>query len=177
MTKTEMLMAKSMGAGRSLRKQKKMNDVIRREDAFNYFVALWECIGTIMDKNEWEDVCMTTANEIPPAQPEIKIDGDTISRQAAIECLEHLSACDEPFVEIGTDDETFIRKYEAITEISDLPPAQTERETAKFIRWMECKKTADYISYTPHCKCSKCGTEFLIETIKYCYMCGARMER
>jgi hypothetical protein len=40
---------------------------------------------------------------------------DSISRQAAIECLEHLSACDEPFMEIGTDDETFIGKYEAIT--------------------------------------------------------------
>lgn len=60
-----------------------MDDLIRREDAFSYFVTLWECIGTIMDKNEWEDVCMTTANEIPPAQPEIKTDGDTISRQAA----------------------------------------------------------------------------------------------
>ena len=51
---------------------------------------------------------------------------DCISRKAAIECLEHLSACDEPFVEIGTDDETFIGKYEAITEISDLPSAQPE---------------------------------------------------
>ena len=52
--------------------------------------------------------------------------GELISRQAAIECLEHLSACDEPFVEIGTGDETFIGKYEAITEISDLPSAQPE---------------------------------------------------
>lgn len=59
---------------------------------------------------------------------------DCISRQAAIECLEHLSACDEPFVEIGTDDETFIRKYEAITEISDLPSAQPE--TPMQIGWI-----------------------------------------
>ena len=51
---------------------------------------------------------------------------DTISRKAAIECLEHLSACDEPFVEIGIADETFIGKYEAITEISDLPSAQPQ---------------------------------------------------
>ena len=51
---------------------------------------------------------------------------DLISRQAAIECLEHLSACDEPFVEIGTNDETFIGKYEAITEISDLPSAMED---------------------------------------------------
>lgn len=65
-----------------------MDDLIRREDAFSYFVTLWECIGTIMDKNEWEDVCMTTANEIPSAQPEIKTDVDTISRQAAIDLWE-----------------------------------------------------------------------------------------
>ena len=49
-----------------------MNDLINRRKAFEYFVALWECIGTIMDRDEWEDVCMTTANEIPPAQPERK---------------------------------------------------------------------------------------------------------
>lgn len=85
---------------------------------------------------------------------------DLISRQAAIEAV--IYAKDD------LDAERIIR---------GLPSAQPERETAKFIRWMECKKTANYISYTPHCKCSKCGTEFLIETIKYCYMCGARMER
>lgn len=45
-------------------------DLISRRKAFEYFVTLWECIGTIMDRDEWEDVCMTTANEIPSAQPE-----------------------------------------------------------------------------------------------------------
>ena len=57
-----------------------------------------------------------------------------------------------------------------------MPSVQSEREPAKFIRWMECKKTDKYISYTPHCKCSKCGNELLIEAINYCYMCGAKME-
>ena len=46
-----------------------MDDLISRRKAFEYFVTLWECIGTIMDRDEWEDVCMTTANEIPAAQP------------------------------------------------------------------------------------------------------------
>jgi len=46
-----------------------MNDLISRQKAFEYFVALWECIGTIMDRDEWEDACITTANEIPSAQP------------------------------------------------------------------------------------------------------------
>ena len=44
-------------------------DCISRQKAFEYFVALWECIGTIMDRDEWEDACITTANEIPSAQP------------------------------------------------------------------------------------------------------------
>lgn len=44
------------------------SDLISRRKTFEYFVTLWECIGTIMDRDEWEDVCMTTANEIPSAQ-------------------------------------------------------------------------------------------------------------
>ena len=48
----------------------RMSDLINRRKAFEYFVTLWECIGTIMDRDEWEDVCMTTANEIPSAQPD-----------------------------------------------------------------------------------------------------------
>ena len=110
---------------------------------------------------------------------------DLISRTQAIDALdEQIKFCDNALCDfnISLKDEYAVKveraslcAYKEILE--DLPPAQPERETAKFIRWMECKKTADYISYTPHCKCSKCGTEFLIETIKYCYMCGARMER
>lgn len=45
-----------------------MDDLISRRKAFEYFVTLWDCIGTIMDRDEWEDVCMTTANEIPSAE-------------------------------------------------------------------------------------------------------------
>lgn len=65
-------------------KEKMMNDLISRRKAFEYFVTLWNCIGTIMDRDEWEDVCMTTANEIPSAKPqeevvaEIKVDTDEI---------------------------------------------------------------------------------------------------
>ena len=44
-------------------------DAVSREKVFGYFVSLWECIGTIMDRDEWEDVCKTTANELPSAQP------------------------------------------------------------------------------------------------------------
>ena len=107
---------------------------------------------------------------------------DMISRQAAINAVEfgitYAKAID---VNTGESKELFKEGNDALKKaserIKDLPSAQPERETAKFIRWMECKKTDNYISYTPHCKCSKCGTEFIITTIKYCYMCGARMEQ
>lgn len=82
--------------------------------------------------------------------------GDMVYRQAAIDALDYINGVEEV--------------------LKALPSAQPEREPAKFIRWMECKKTDKYISYTPHCKCSKCGNELLIEAINYCYMCGARME-
>lgn len=48
---------------------------------------------------------------------------DTIYRQDVINVLEKLSACEEYGVEVGTDEETYIGKYEAITAISDLPSA------------------------------------------------------
>lgn len=118
-------------------------------------------------------------DNLPPAQSEVRTQmssADCISRQSAIDRInkqrEHLQPDIYPQDKIGD------AAYRICAEfIERLPSAQPERETAKFIRWMECKKTVNYISYTPHCKCSKCGTEFLIETIKYCYMCGARMER
>lgn len=73
--------------------------------------------------------------------------------------------------------ESWYKHDDIMDAVGSVPSAEPERETAKFVRWMECKKTVNYISHTPHCKCSKCGTEFIIDTIKYCYMCGARMER
>ena len=76
---------------------------------------------------------------------------DLISRQEAIECLEHLSACDEPFVEIGTDDETFIGKNEAITKISDLPSAQPDYQ--EVLGWLLSYHTKSFDlhgRYLPH---------------------------
>ena len=47
-----------------------MDDLISRRAAIEIFTQLWDCIGTIMDRDEWEDVCKTTANELPSAQQE-----------------------------------------------------------------------------------------------------------
>lgn len=96
---------------------------------------------------------------------------DLISRRDAIECLEHLSACNEPFVEIGTDDETFIGKYEAITQISDLPSAQPERKKGK---WVNCYTDG----FGNMCNCTECGARIDIQEkfrSFFCYHCGADM--
>ena len=45
-----------------------MDDLIRRQDAIEIFSQLWDCIDEIADKNEWKDVCKTTANELQSAQ-------------------------------------------------------------------------------------------------------------
>lgn len=104
---------------------------------------------------------------------------DAVSRQAAIDAIKNADVCMAWNGEIPAEDAADIAvwatKRSVVDSVEELPPAQPERETAKFIRWMECKKTDKYISYTPHCKCSKCGNELLIESINYCYMCGARM--
>lgn len=68
-------------------------DLISRQAAIKFFTELWECIGTICDREEWGDVCMTTANEIPSAQPEghwIHQNGDLYE---CSECgaMEHIS--------------------------------------------------------------------------------------
>ena len=50
----------------------KNGELISRQDAIKYFSELWDCIRTIGDREEWEDICVTTANEIKSAQPERK---------------------------------------------------------------------------------------------------------
>ena len=47
-------------------------DAVSRKAVAGIYTALWEIIGTIMDRNEWDDVCHTTANEllsVTPKQP------------------------------------------------------------------------------------------------------------
>lgn len=67
MTKTEMLMAKSMGAGRSLKRKDKMNDdQISRQAAID--IVEFEC-------GEWRGLAKTIVEEIeklPSVQPERK---------------------------------------------------------------------------------------------------------
>lgn len=156
-----------------------MDDVISRQAAINEVKRLHD-----VARENWKETRISANTMIdalkalPSAQPEPC--GDVVSRNAIVQKLNEMDRYVSTELRLCDTDKKFPQNevfivddvYEEIVE--QLPSAQPE--TAKFIRWMECKKTAEYISYTPHCKCSKCGTEFLITTIKYCYMCGAKME-
>ena len=104
---------------------------------------------------------------------------DTISRQAAIDALKGLPTwwADEGGYYGGAQPPmvALLDPEDAVSAIENLPSAQLEQKIGKFIRWMEKREEPKYISYTPHCKCSLCENELLIENIKYCYMCGARL--
>ena len=63
-------------------------DAVSRRKAFEYFVSLWECIGTIMDREEWEDVCKTTANELPSVAPKRKTGQWLDNYQCGYKCSE-----------------------------------------------------------------------------------------
>ena len=122
-----------------------MSDLISRRKAFEYFVTLWECIGTIMDRDEWEDVCMTTANEIPSAQLESAkrtaeaaqnvSDSDLISRKAAIDAFDGVKVDEENCTEydIGYNDGIDF----AVSRLSVLPSAQPKQQ---WISCSDCKK-------------------------------------
>ena len=43
-------------------------DYISRQAVVESFTQLWDCVGEIADRDEWEDVCRTTANGLPSAQ-------------------------------------------------------------------------------------------------------------
>lgn len=152
-----------------------MSDLISRRKAFEYFVTLWECIGTIMDRDEWEDVCMTTANEIPSAEPEtsssgsiscmksenthVKTTDGLISRQAAIDAVSG-GMCS------GWD-------CDVIDKLKAVSSTESESETGTWI-WKHCVWW-----------CSECGknptkgtgyAQGTEELFDYCPHCGKKME-
>jgi len=96
---------------------------------------------------------------------------DLIEREDAIKVLEELSACEDYGVEIGTDEETYIGKYEAITEISDLPSARQQGE------WIVLGGT-DFNGISYCAKCSNCKAVYdgiRLSNYSYCPHCGADM--
>ena len=102
-------------------------------------------------------------------------DGDTISRQAAIDAMRKLpkwNVMREDYKNVGFsyDDVMFT--------LEKLPSAQPERKKGKWIWWYEEKFTEYTTEYTPHCKCSECGRECAPSVATYsnfCRNCGADM--
>ena len=121
---------------------------------------------------------------------------DIIYRDDAINVLEKLSACKEYGEEIGTEEETYIGKYEAITELSDLPSADEQQvDGATLISAMALGYSygikanrpqgewLDIGTFSHSYKCSVCGRTLFNITVgknhvakyyPYCH-CGARM--
>lgn len=97
---------------------------------------------------------------------------DLISRQALRDAMYHEAF--ETDTEMQRWDSGCWIRYKLFENVID-NLSSTEHK-GKLIRWMEKKETPTYISYTPHCKCSECGNELIIDYINYCYVCGAKME-
>ena len=76
-------------------------DAVSRKAVAGIYTALWETIGTIMDRDEWDDVCKATANELPPARPQrikghwIESNGLNILMKKFIEKGETWRMCDK----------------------------------------------------------------------------------
>lgn len=98
---------------------------------------------------------------------------DCISRQAAIDAIKELCQHYTPTKSVNHPHMNFV-----IEELEHLPSAQPERENGSWIRWYETKKDDYGVEYIPHCKCSKCGTEYDPHSsisISFCNVCGSDM--
>lgn len=146
-----------------------MDDLISRRKAFEYFVTLWECIGTIMDRDEWEDVCMTTANEIPSAQPEPC--EDAVSRRILLNDLKELITAWKKYPVMAEQ----IKGVETAIKYEEMIPSVTPKR--KTGRWIEEQRGIKVTQF----KCSECGrividdtTYDVAEDYPFCH-CGADM--
>ena len=93
--------------------------------------------------------------------------GRLIDADAAVESL----------TEYGNGRAVYIGVEEAVRRIEQLPSAQPERKTG---RWIPCPQNASWLYVY---KCSECGGYLQISdvdgigiTAKYCSYCGAKME-
>ena len=149
-------------------------DAVSRRKAFEYFVSLWECIGTIMDREEWEDVCKTTVNELPSVTPK------TISRshENDAECEDAVSRADviREISESVCDLEYDCDNRALCEVIKALPPVTPKPKVGKWIFKNDLKQ---YF-------CDQCGEPSLTDDDVYiysmdfpnfCQNCGAKMNR
>ena len=113
-------------------------DVVSREKVFEYFVSLWECIGAIIDRDEWEDVCKTTANELPSAQPSFpqRHENGHIAEGSKMDCISRQEAID--FIAAGhfcNPNEPRWSDNEVVNFLKSRPSAQPE-----IVRCKDCTR-------------------------------------
>ena len=103
---------------------------------------------------------------------------DLISRQAAIDAIEHRLA--EPAYQ-HTGEDWYVGMNCAESELYELPSAQPTIEPRKKGKWISCENETGEGSNTY--KCSTCGEIQMIISgtpkengWKYCPHCGAKME-
>lgn len=68
-----------------------------------------------------------------------------------------------------------------VTEfVEDLPSVIPQPKIGRWIRWHEQREMEKgCLEYIPHCQCSECGKKYDSHSskfIKYCPICGAKME-
>lgn len=70
-------------------------DCISRQAAKDIFTELYgiSAIGSVFDKDEWADICDTTANELPSVQPERKTGRWILDRSGAYCCSNCMEPC------------------------------------------------------------------------------------
>lgn len=90
---------------------------------------------------------------------------DLISRQAAIDAINHICPVDTEY------DCTLLDRVDVRYVLSDLPSA----EPVKHGKWIDTHEKDEW--YCTVYKCSVCGCEILGKGYKFCGGCGARMDK
>ena len=104
-------------------------------------------------------------NGMQSAEPDVldTNDGDMISKRAVLDIL---------YLDPGIDE---IREE----MIKNLPSAESERQTGRWIKRTRIYESGTCTSYDPEWFCSECRTKydpyFAFNRVKFCYVCGADM--
>ena len=107
---------------------------------------------------------------------------DLIDRQAAIDTIKNADVCMAWNGEISAEDAADIAvratKRSIVDSVEDLPSAQPQHKTGKWIKKMLVTETEKYISYDPEWYCACCGAKYdshIAKFVNFCYVCGADM--
>lgn len=118
------------------------------------------------------DTAIATLVNLPSAQPEIKTDGDTISRQAAIDKM--MDLYNEDVELYGVPIPEGFDGHRAVEAIKEIPSAEPERKKGEWIPEFNGKFTGGAYWFS----CSKCRR--IVPEVRnggwdFCPNCGCRM--